>query len=316
MSTGHRAWLRHARAPLATALAIALLAASFPATAKTPGNTYCYKGICHRVKTLAETASAVGQTFTMRASFYDDPKRDRFNPRLLTSSGELFRPAAPDNAASPIFPDGTRLLVWYQSTGQALVVRVNNAGPYHPRRQIDLSRGAAEKPGFARQGVGTVQVRVLAAPTQQEARFRRGRTYDPVPGPLGVFASMEMALVDVGRAFGSMLAGSAGTNAGTQVASLTPTPTPAGPKQNVITIASKEKAPKLTTVAQRRLDARAKRIAIAKAKTGTTTKVAKASTTKIAKSDRAKSLGGKIQTATRKGKSDSVAEIRRSNITR
>jgi rare lipoprotein A len=72
------------------------------ADAKTPGATYCFHRVCHRVKTIAETVQAVGQTVTLKASFYDDPRRDRFNPRTETSSGERFRPDAPDNAASPI----------------------------------------------------------------------------------------------------------------------------------------------------------------------------------------------------------------------
>ena len=133
--------------------------------AKTPGAQYCFRGICHRVKTIAETRARIGKTETVQASYYDDAARDRFNPSNLTSSGELFRASLADNAASPIYPDGTKLLVWHPATKQAAVVRINNAGPYFGRRLIDLSRAAAEKLGFVRRGVATVQVRVIEAPT-------------------------------------------------------------------------------------------------------------------------------------------------------
>ncbi|MEE8579636.1 MAG: septal ring lytic transglycosylase RlpA family protein, partial [Hyphomicrobium sp.] len=109
------------------------------AEAKTPGSTYCYHGICHRVKTIEETRSLVGLQQSIEASHYDDCTRDRYNPCGLTSSGERFRPDRPDNTASPIYPDGTTLLVWNPETKHALVVRVNNAGPYHGNRKLDLS---------------------------------------------------------------------------------------------------------------------------------------------------------------------------------
>jgi rare lipoprotein A len=163
------------------------------ATAKTPGARYCFLGVCHRVKTIAETQALIGKTETVQASHYDDAKRDRFNPRNLTSSGEMFDALRPDNAASPVYPDGTKVMVYNPATKRAVVVRINNAGPYWRRRMIDLSRGAAEKLGFAHQGVATLQVRVLEAPTIAEATYRKGRVYLPVPGYLGTFASLDEA---------------------------------------------------------------------------------------------------------------------------
>ena len=46
-------------------------------------------------------------------------RRDRFNPCGLTASGEAFRPNDADNAASPIYPEGTVLLVRNPSNGEA-----------------------------------------------------------------------------------------------------------------------------------------------------------------------------------------------------
>lgn len=169
------------------------------AHAKTPGKTYCFNRKCHRVKTIAETRREIGKVRVVYASHYGDCRRDRYNPCGLTSSGERFRPNAADNAASPNYPDGTRLLVWNPRNGSTLVVRINNAGPYWGNRTLDLSRGAARKLGFARRGVARLHVNVLSAPTRAQARYRRLRRYRPVAGYIGKFGSMKMALLRAGR---------------------------------------------------------------------------------------------------------------------
>ncbi len=174
-------------------------ALSEAAEAKIPGKTHCYFGICHRVKTLAETERLVGSKTIVQASYYDDCKVDRFNPCALTSSGEVFRPHRPDNAASPIYPDGTTLLLWNPKSGSAAVVRVNSAGPYHGKRTLDVSRATAEKLGFKRAGVAQLHVQVLSAPTEAESRYKKHRTYAAVPGPIGNFDSIELAMVDTAR---------------------------------------------------------------------------------------------------------------------
>ena len=168
------------------------------AEAKTPGRQYCFVNTCHWVKTLEETRRLVGVTTTMKASFYNDAKSDRFNPSNITSSGEYYRSDRPDNAASPIYPDGTKLLVWHPASKKALVIRINNAGPYWGDRKLDLSYAAAERFGFIKSGVTTVQVRVLEAPTKAEATYKKGRTYPSVKGYLGQYASLDAASGSVG----------------------------------------------------------------------------------------------------------------------
>jgi peptidoglycan lytic transglycosylase len=163
------------------------------AGAKTPGSTYCFYRKCHRVKTLSEMRGLVGKTRTLTASFYDACHRDRYNPCGLTSSGEQFYPHRADNAASPIYPDGTRLLVWSPISKQAAVVRINNAGPYWGNRTLDVSRALAERLGFKDRGVAKVEVRILAAPTKSEARYKRKRSYRKVRGPIGHFSSLDEA---------------------------------------------------------------------------------------------------------------------------
>jgi len=163
------------------------------ATAKTPGKTYCYNRICHRVLTLAQTRRAVGKRKSLIASYYSHCKVDRFNPCGLTSSGAKFRPSHADNAASPIYPNGTKLLVWNPANKRAAVIRIDNAGPYWRNRTLDLSRAAAQKLGFRHRGVARLVVQVLSAPSRREATYRRHRTYAPVKGYLGRFASIASA---------------------------------------------------------------------------------------------------------------------------
>lgn len=194
--------IRTSFAAFAAVVAAAILPAlaATPASAKVPGKTYCFNGVCHRVNTIAEMVALVGQDVTLKASFYDDCKRDRYNPCGLTSSGEKFHPNDADNAASPIYPNGTVLLLRNPANGQSAVVRVNNAGPYWRKRKLDVSRGVAEKLGFKKRGVAKLDVRVIAAPTLAETKYKKNRRYAPVPGAIGTFASLDQAQ------YGAMLA--------------------------------------------------------------------------------------------------------------
>lgn len=185
---------RHRVVFAALAALIAPALAPQAAFAKTPGKTYCFNGTCHTVKSIAEMVALVGQEETVSTSFYDDCQRDRYNPCGLTSSGEKFRPNDADNAASPIYPDGTVVLLWNPVNGQAATVRINNAGPYWgKKRKLDVSRATAEKLGFKKQGVAKLTVKVVSVPNKDEARYKKNRRYDAVPGALGSFPTMASA---------------------------------------------------------------------------------------------------------------------------
>lgn len=179
---------------LATAFVAAPSVRGTDAEAKTPGKTYCFNRVCHRVLTLAETRRLVGRKTSVVASFYRHCSVDRFNPCGLTSSGARFRPSHADNAASPIYPNGTKILVWNPANKRAAVVRIDNAGPYWRNRKLDLSAAAATKLGFRHRGVARLMVQVLKAPTRRQARYRRHRKYAPVPGYIGRYTSMASAL--------------------------------------------------------------------------------------------------------------------------
>lgn len=189
------------------------------AEAKTPGSTYCFYKKCHRVKSLNETKALVGEDITLAASHYNDCRFDRYNPCGLTSSGERFHPDRADNAASPVYPDGTVLLVWNERTQDAAVIRINNAGPYWGNRKLDVSIATAEKLGFRKRGVATLKTRILQAPDKREATYRRHRRYRPVPGYIGKHESVEdaeraaVAAMAVSAIAASMIAPSSGAMA-------------------------------------------------------------------------------------------------------
>ena len=184
---------RRARAIAAAVVAIIGFLTSLPASAKTPGAVHCYGKWCHRVSTMDEMDGMVGRRGIIRASYYDNCKVDRFNTCNLTSSGEVFRPDAPDNAASPIFPDGTVILAFNPKTRKAAVLRINSAGPYHGDRRLDVSRASADSLGFRKEGVADLMVAVLKSPEFDEARYKKNRSYDRVPGYLGAFDTFDTA---------------------------------------------------------------------------------------------------------------------------
>ena len=77
-----------------------------------------------------------------------------------TANGEVFQPSAL-TAAHRTLPFGTRVRVTNTHNGRAVVVRINDRGPFNGGRIIDLSRGAAEAIGMIDRGIATVQLEVL-----------------------------------------------------------------------------------------------------------------------------------------------------------
>ncbi|MEO1328806.1 MAG: septal ring lytic transglycosylase RlpA family protein [Pseudomonadota bacterium] len=72
-----------------------------------------------------------------------------------TASGEPYNPAEM-TAAHKTLPFGTMLRVRLEQTGEEVVVRINDRGPFTPGRVIDLSGAAAREIGLIRMGVGRV----------------------------------------------------------------------------------------------------------------------------------------------------------------
>jgi rare lipoprotein A len=81
-----------------------------------------------------------------------------------TASGEVYDMFAM-TAAHPTFPIPSYARVTNLKNGQWVVVRINDRGPFHSNRIIDLSFAAASKIGIAGPGSGMVEVeRVFESP--------------------------------------------------------------------------------------------------------------------------------------------------------
>ena len=76
-----------------------------------------------------------------------------------TASGERFNPAE-YTAAHRTLPFGTRVRVT-NASGESVVVRINDRGPFHGGRVIDLSQAAAADLGIVRAGSGRVSLALL-----------------------------------------------------------------------------------------------------------------------------------------------------------
>lgn len=120
-------------------------------------------------KTYRVMDSEVGYYATGLASWYGK----KFHGRL-TSSGEPFD-MFQLTAAHPSLPIPTFARVTNLDNGRSTVVRINDRGPFHANRLIDLSYAAAVKLGYAEQGTARVRVEVLTATTDfylQAGAFR------------------------------------------------------------------------------------------------------------------------------------------------
>ena len=83
----------------------------------------------------------------------------RFHGRR-TASGEIFNRRAL-TAAHRTLPFGTRVCVRSQLTGRAVVVRINDRGPFTGNRVIDLSQAAAQELGMQGLGIKPVELWLL-----------------------------------------------------------------------------------------------------------------------------------------------------------
>ncbi|WP_373540496.1 septal ring lytic transglycosylase RlpA family protein [Chamaesiphon sp.] len=94
-------------------------------------------------------------THTGQASWYGSEAGSK------TANGESYNPSGM-TAAHRTLPFGTKVRVTSIKTGKAVVVRINDRGPFHGRRMIDVSAGAAQAIGLKSSGVGAVRMEVLA----------------------------------------------------------------------------------------------------------------------------------------------------------
>lgn len=74
-----------------------------------------------------------------------------------TASGERFDMNAL-TAAHPSLPLNCYVKVTNKDNGKSVVVRINDRGPFHGNRVLDLSYGAAKAIGIAQSGTGNVAI--------------------------------------------------------------------------------------------------------------------------------------------------------------
>ena len=78
----------------------------------------------------------------------------------MTANGEAFDPRKP-SAAHKYLPLPTNVRVTNLENGRAMIVRVNDRGPFIDGRVIDLSAGAAKELGFYGNGLARVKVETV-----------------------------------------------------------------------------------------------------------------------------------------------------------
>ncbi|MEO7281228.1 MAG: septal ring lytic transglycosylase RlpA family protein [Casimicrobium sp.] len=82
-------------------------------------------------------------------------------------------------AAHPTAPLPSFARITHMQSGRSVVVRVNDRGPFHSGRIVDLSYAAASRLGIAQGGSGEVEFELLLPPFQA----------NPLPEPVVAFAS-------------------------------------------------------------------------------------------------------------------------------
>jgi rare lipoprotein A len=110
-------------------------------------------------KTYYPIPSADGFQETGLASWYGSDFHGR-----KTSNGETYDMHG-RTAAHKTLPMQTYLLVRNLDNGREMTVRVNDRGPFHKGRIIDMSKTGAEILGFSQQGTARVQITALGEAT-------------------------------------------------------------------------------------------------------------------------------------------------------
>lgn len=104
-----------------------------------------------------------------------------------TANGEIYDQNAL-TAAHPTLPMPVLVRVTNLENGRSLVLRVNDRGPFVGGRIIDVSRRAAERLGFWRQGTAWVRVKYLSGgPGSQPAK----QTAPPDPSQRQLFVQAD-----------------------------------------------------------------------------------------------------------------------------
>jgi rare lipoprotein A len=106
-----------------------------------------------------------------------------------TSSGEPYDMYAM-TAAHPLLPIPSYARVTNLANGKSVVVRINDRGPFHSNRIIDLSYAAAYKLGYAGAGSTTVEVQSIVPGGQTVRAASAQAVGEPAAVPNGVYLQL------------------------------------------------------------------------------------------------------------------------------
>jgi rare lipoprotein A len=139
------------------------------------------------------------------ASWYGDDFHGR-----LTANGEVFDMASL-TAAHPTLPMPCYARVTNLSNGKSLIVRVNDRGPYHGNRVMDVSSKAAELLEFKGNGVARVRVEYVGRAPLEGSDDRQLiatlRTGVPAPSPSLVRVASARPFVPEAPSYGRPIRG-------------------------------------------------------------------------------------------------------------
>ena len=131
------------------------------------GNPKSYVVFGQRYYTLPSSKGYVEQGI---ASWYGT----KFHGRR-TSSGETYDMYAM-TAAHKTLPLPTYARVTNKRNGRSIIVRINDRGPFHDNRIIDLSYAAATRLGIVTRGTGLVEVRAIDPRTSRVAQAAKAQS--------------------------------------------------------------------------------------------------------------------------------------------
>lgn len=140
------------------------------------------------------------------ASWYGDDFHGR-----LTANGEVFDMDTL-TAAHRTMPIPSYARVTNLSNGKSLIVRVNDRGPYHGNRIIDVSNKAAHLLDFKGRGIARVRVEYVGRAPLEGSDDRQLmatlRTGEPAPSPSSVrIASARPFVPEISRTSGAAMRG-------------------------------------------------------------------------------------------------------------
>lgn len=147
------------------------------------GNPPYYDVLGHRYYTLA---SRDGYAERGIASWYGT----KFHGRR-TSSGEPYD-LYQMTAAHKTLPLPTYARVTNLENGRSVIVKINDRGPFHPNRIIDLSYVAAAKLGILAEGTGLVEVKAISpsAPKKPPVMASASHPTPPTEKPASLFVQV------------------------------------------------------------------------------------------------------------------------------